>query len=170
VLVLLLPHVGWREFLPCDGQIGPVILEGLHWLQAGGILLYVKNHLLMSTICDVIPYQYLSHDSWPLCFLTPNLVLINTYLCSLVIFIRISTTEVIESCSFRSWFIYGLTLKTIMLGLDLLPLQMTYLYLPGSMPRTVGQTVTSLQLILLGCPATICLSDFPGTFPLAPYI
>jgi hypothetical protein len=28
VLVLLLPHVGWREFLPWDGQIGPVILGG----------------------------------------------------------------------------------------------------------------------------------------------
>jgi hypothetical protein len=28
VLALLLPHVGWREFLPWDGQIGPVILGG----------------------------------------------------------------------------------------------------------------------------------------------
>jgi hypothetical protein len=44
VLVLLLPHVGWREFLPWDVQIGPVILEGLHWLQVGGILLYIINH------------------------------------------------------------------------------------------------------------------------------
>jgi hypothetical protein len=26
VLVLILPHVGWREFLPWDAQIGPVIL------------------------------------------------------------------------------------------------------------------------------------------------
>jgi hypothetical protein len=28
VLVLLLPHVRWREFLAWDGQIGPVILGG----------------------------------------------------------------------------------------------------------------------------------------------
>jgi hypothetical protein len=50
VLDLLLPHVGWREFLPWEGQIGPVILGGIHWLQVGGILLYVMSHLLMSTI------------------------------------------------------------------------------------------------------------------------
>jgi hypothetical protein len=30
VLVLFLPHVGWREFLAWNGQIGPVILAGLH--------------------------------------------------------------------------------------------------------------------------------------------
>jgi hypothetical protein len=28
MLVLFLPHVGWREFLPWDVQIGPVILGG----------------------------------------------------------------------------------------------------------------------------------------------
>jgi hypothetical protein len=112
-MVLLLPHVGWREFLPWNVQIGHVILEELHWLQVGGILLYIINRGLMSTLWDVSPSQYLSHDFWPLCFLTPNLVPINIYLCSLVIFIRISTTEVIESCSFRSWFIYGLTMETV---------------------------------------------------------
>jgi hypothetical protein len=30
MLVLLLPHVRQREFLTWDGQIGPVILWGLH--------------------------------------------------------------------------------------------------------------------------------------------
>jgi hypothetical protein len=74
MLVLLLPHVGWREFWAWDVQIGPVILGGLHGLQVGGILLYVMSHLLISTISDVIPYQHLSHDSWPQCFLTPHLV------------------------------------------------------------------------------------------------
>jgi hypothetical protein len=48
----------------------------------------------MSTIWDMIPYQCLSHDSWPLGFLTPYLVLINIYLCSLVIFFRVLTTNV----------------------------------------------------------------------------
>jgi hypothetical protein len=89
------------------GQTGPVILGGLHWLQVGGILLYVMSHLLMSTIWDVIPYQYLSHDSWPLGFLTPHLVPINIYLCSLVIFVRVLTTKVTESCSFRIWFMWN---------------------------------------------------------------
>jgi hypothetical protein len=28
MLVLILPHVGWREFLSWDGQIGPIILGG----------------------------------------------------------------------------------------------------------------------------------------------
>jgi hypothetical protein len=65
----------------------------------------------------VIPYQHLSHDSWPLCFLTPYLVPINIYLCSLVIFVRVLTTKVTESCSFRSWFMLGLTIRTAMLGL-----------------------------------------------------
>jgi hypothetical protein len=142
VLVLLLPHGRWREFLPWDGQIKPVILGGLHWLQVEGILLYVMSHLLMSTIWDVIPYQHLSHDSWPLCFLTPHSVPINIYLCSLVIFVGVLTTKVTESCSFRSWFMLGLTMKTAMLGLDPSPLQMAHLYLPGYMPRTAGQTVT----------------------------
>jgi hypothetical protein len=63
----------------------------------------------------------LSHDSWPLCFLTPHLVPINIYLCSLVIFVRVLTTKVTESCSFKSWFILGLTMRTAMLGLDTLP-------------------------------------------------
>jgi hypothetical protein len=56
----------------------------------------------MSTIWDVIPYQHLSHDSWPLGFLTPHLVSINTYLCSLVIFVGVLTAKVTESCSFKS--------------------------------------------------------------------
>jgi hypothetical protein len=30
MLVLLLPHFRRKEFLPWDGQIGPVILGGLH--------------------------------------------------------------------------------------------------------------------------------------------
>jgi hypothetical protein len=141
VLVLILPHVGWKEFLPWDGQIGPIILGGLHWLQVGGILQYVLSHLLMSTIWDVIPYQHLSHDSWPLCFLTPHLVPINIYLCSLVIFVGFLTTKVPESCSFKSWFMLGLTIRTAMLGLVSSPLQMAYLHLPGWMPGTVGQTV-----------------------------
>jgi hypothetical protein len=51
--VLLLPHVGWREFLPWDVQIVPVNLGGLHWLQVGGILLYVMSHVLISTIWDI---------------------------------------------------------------------------------------------------------------------
>jgi hypothetical protein len=98
MLVLLLPLGRWREFLPWDGQIGSCVLGGLHWLQVGWILLYVMNNVLMSTIWDVIPYQHLSHDSWPLCFLTPHLVPINIYLCSLVIFVRVLTTKVTESC------------------------------------------------------------------------
>jgi hypothetical protein len=68
MLVLLLPHGRQKEFLDWDVQIGPAILRGLHWLQVGGILIYVMNHLLMSTIWDVILYQYLSHDSWLLAF------------------------------------------------------------------------------------------------------
>jgi hypothetical protein len=118
VLVLLLPHVGWRDFLPWDVHIRPVILGGLHWLQVGGILVYVMNNVLMSTIWDVIPYQHLSHGSWPLCFLIPHLVPINIYLCSLVIFVRVLTTKVNESCSLKSWFMLELTMKTAMLGLD----------------------------------------------------
>jgi uncharacterized membrane protein YkvI len=98
VLGLLLPHVGRREFLPWDIQIGSVILGGL----PSRSLLYVMSHLLMSTIWDAIPYQHLSHDSWPLCFLTPHLVPINIYLCSLVIFVQVLTTKVTESCSFKS--------------------------------------------------------------------
>jgi hypothetical protein len=138
----------------------------------------------MSTIWDMIPYQHLSHDSWPLGFLTPHLVPINIYLCSLVIFDRIFTAKVTESCSLM----LGLTMRTAMLGLDLSPpladglLQTPYstpktgketivnLYLPQWMPKTVGQTMTLLQFIFLGCPATISLSDLPGTFPLVPYI
>jgi hypothetical protein len=85
--------------------------RGLHWLQIGGILLYVMSHLLMSTIWDVIPYQHLSHDSWPLCFLTPHLVPINIYLCSLVNFVGVLTTKVTESCPFRIWFMLGLTIS-----------------------------------------------------------
>jgi hypothetical protein len=121
MLVLLLPHGRRREFLAWDGQIGPVILGGLHWLQVDGILLYVMSHLLMTTIWDMIPYQHLSHDSWPLGFLTLHLVPINIYLCCLVIFVRVLTTKVTESCSFKSWFMLGLTVRTATLGPDLLP-------------------------------------------------
>jgi hypothetical protein len=86
---------------------------GLGWSDLGllfyrgstNYMLYVMNHVFMSTIWDMIPYQHLSHDSWPLCFLTPHLVSINIYLCSLVIFVVVMTTKVTESCSFNSWFI-----------------------------------------------------------------
>jgi hypothetical protein len=93
--------------LAWDGQTEPVVLGVLHWLQVGvgGILLYVLSHLLMSTIWDVIPYQHLSHNSHPLGFLTPHLIPINIYLCSLVIFVEVLTTKVTESYSFKSWFI-----------------------------------------------------------------
>jgi hypothetical protein len=76
----------------------------------------------MSTVWDVIPYQHLSYDSWPLGFLTPHLVPINIYLCSLVIFVGVLNTNVTESCSCKSWFMLGLTMRTDMLGLDPLPL------------------------------------------------
>jgi hypothetical protein len=56
------------------------------------------------------------------CFLTPHLVPINIYLCSLVIFVRVLTINVTESCSLRSWFMLEVTMKTAMLGLDPLPL------------------------------------------------
>jgi hypothetical protein len=80
------------------------------------------SHLLMSAIWDMIPYQHMSHDFGVLGFLTPHLVPINIYLCSLVIFVRALTTKVTESCSFKSWFMLGLTMRTVMLGLDpLLP-------------------------------------------------
>jgi hypothetical protein len=123
LLVLLLPHDRWRGFLAWYGQIGPVILRGLHWLQVGRILLYVTSHVLLSTIWDMIPYQHLSHDSWPLGFLTPHLVPINIYLCSLMIFVRILTTKVTESCSFKSWFMLELTVRTAILGPGPLPPQ-----------------------------------------------
>jgi hypothetical protein len=110
---------GGGNFLPWDGQIGPVTLGVLHWVC--GILLYVMSHMLMSKIWDVISYQHLSHDSWPLCFLILHLVPINIYLCSLVIFVGVLTTKVTQSCSFKSWFMLGLTIRTAMLGLDLLP-------------------------------------------------
>jgi hypothetical protein len=61
------------------------------------ILLYVMSHLSMSTNWNVIPYQHLSHDSWLLNFLTPHLVPINIYLCSLVIFVRVLMAEGTES-------------------------------------------------------------------------
>jgi hypothetical protein len=107
-----------EEIFPWDDQIGAVILGGVPLTAGDGILLYVKSHLLMSTIWDMISYQHLSHGSWPLCFLTSHLVPINIYLCSLVIFVRVLTTKVTESCSFKSWFMLGLTMRTAMLGLD----------------------------------------------------
>jgi hypothetical protein len=96
--------------------------RGLHWLQAGRFLLYVMTYVLMSTIWDVIPYQHLSHDSWPLCFLTSHLATIYIYLCSLVIFVRVLTTKITESCSFKNRFMLGLTMRTAMLGLDPSPI------------------------------------------------
>jgi hypothetical protein len=110
--------------------------RGAPWLQVDRILLYVMNHMLMSTIWDVFLYQHLSRDSWPLCFLTPHLVPINIYLYSLVIFVRVLTTKVTESCSFKSWFMLGLTIRTAMLGLDPSPLQMAYFI---SLDRCQGQ-------------------------------
>jgi hypothetical protein len=110
MLVLLLPHSKQRKFLAWDA------LTGLHWPQVDGILLSIMIHLLISIIWDLIPYQHLSHDSCPLGFLTPHLVLINIYLCSLTIFVRILTTKVTESCSFKSWFMLGITVRTAMLG------------------------------------------------------
>jgi hypothetical protein len=80
------------------------------------------SHVLMSIFWDEIPYEHLSHDYCPLCFLTPHLVPINNYMCSLLIFVGVFTTKVTESCSFKSWFILGLTMKTAMLGLGALPL------------------------------------------------
>jgi hypothetical protein len=96
IFVLLLPHDRQRKFLFWDVQIIPAILGGLHGLQVGEILLYVMSHLLMSAIWDMIPYQHLSHDSWPLCFLTPHLVP------TCVMFVRVLTSKVTESCSFKS--------------------------------------------------------------------
>jgi hypothetical protein len=76
----------------------------------------------MSKTWNVIPYQQLSHDSWPLYFLTPRLVCRNIYLCSLVIFVGVLTTKLTKSCSLKTWFMLGLTMKTAMLGLDPHPL------------------------------------------------
>jgi hypothetical protein len=81
----------------------------------------------MSTLWDVIPYQHLSHDSWPLGFQTSPLIPIHIFLCSLVIFVRVLTTKVTESCSFKSWFMLWLTVRSAMLGPDpISPLQMAY--------------------------------------------
>jgi hypothetical protein len=118
MLVLLLPHVKQREVLAWGGQIGPIILG---W---GSIDCRLRRsccwHLSMSTIWDVIPYQHLSHDSWPLGFLTPHLVPINIYLC-FGDFCQGFNYKVTESCSFKSWFMLGLTMRTAMLGLGPLP-------------------------------------------------
>jgi hypothetical protein len=56
--------------LAWNGQIGPVILAGLHWPQVGGILLYVMSHWLMSTIWNVISYQ--QSEPWFLATMFPN--------------------------------------------------------------------------------------------------
>jgi hypothetical protein len=95
VLVLLLTDVMQREFLIRDGQACYLRRAPLTtgWWEP----VYVMSHLLMSTIWDVIPCQHLSHGSWPLGSLIPHLVPINIYLCSLVIFVRVLTTEVTES-------------------------------------------------------------------------
>jgi hypothetical protein len=77
-----------RNVLALNGQTQPVSFE-----DAGHrTLLYVRSHLFMSTIWDAIPYQYLSHNSWPLGFLTLHLVPINIYFL-LLIFAKALTTE-----------------------------------------------------------------------------
>jgi hypothetical protein len=105
-----------------NSQIGPIILGGTPlttgWCDPD--VCYEPYINVNNLGCD--PLLTSEHDSWPLCFLTPDFVPINIYLCSLVIFVRVLTTKVTESCSFKSWFILGLTMKTAMLGLDLLPL------------------------------------------------
>jgi hypothetical protein len=100
----------------------------------------------MSTIWDVIPYEHLSHGSWPLGFLTPHLIPTNTYLCSLVIFVRVKTTKVTDSCSFKSWFMLGLTMRTAMLGLEPLPLA------DGLLETTQPQRLTKRQLLTFISP------------------
>jgi hypothetical protein len=75
MLVLLLSHDRQREFLAWNGQIRPVILGELYWLQVDGILLYVMSYLLMSAIWDM-----------ELSFLTPHLVPISIYLLFVVDF------------------------------------------------------------------------------------
>jgi hypothetical protein len=107
------------NFLLWDGQIGPVILGGGAPLATGWWDPAVCHEPIVNiNNLDVSPYQHLSHNSWPLCFLTPHLVPINTYLCSLIIFVRVLTTKVTKSCSCKSWFMLGLTMKTVMLGPD----------------------------------------------------
>jgi hypothetical protein len=121
----------------------------------------------MSTTWDVIPYQHLSHDSWPLCFLTPHLVPINIYLCSLVIFWGVLTNKVTESCSFKSRFMQGLTMKTAMLRLGFLPLA-DGLSLSLCIDAKDSWTDSDLTITYLSWfPSNISLSDLPGTFPLA---
>jgi hypothetical protein len=123
MLVLFLLHVRQREFLAWDGQLGPVILGAgcsIDYRLVGSFCMSLAI-LLMSTIWDMIHYQYLSHDTWPLDFLTPHLVPINIYLCSLVIFVRVLTTKVTKSCSFQSWFMLGSTMRTVLLVLNPLP-------------------------------------------------
>jgi hypothetical protein len=146
MLVLSLQPGGQKEFLAWDDQIGTVILGRLHWLQVEGILLYVMSHLLMSTIWDVIPYQYLNNDSWPLYFLIPHIVPINIYLCPLMIFVGVLTTKVTEPCSLKSWFILRLTMRTTMLRLDPHPFADGLLETLHSTPKTDKETIVNLYL------------------------
>jgi hypothetical protein len=68
---LLLPHVRWRKFLAWDGQIEPVSVGQLHWLQVSRTLLYVISHLLMSAIrfpnSTLSPCEYLPVFSADFC-------------------------------------------------------------------------------------------------------
>jgi hypothetical protein len=61
-------------------------------------------------------------------------------------FVRVLTTKVTELCSFKSWFLLGLTMRTAMLGLDLLPLADGLLETPHSNPKTDKETVVNLYL------------------------
>jgi hypothetical protein len=108
------------NFCPGMARLGLLFYGGsIDYRLVGSCCVY-EPFVNMNNL-DMIPYQHLSYDSWPLCFLTPYLDPINIYLCSLVIFIWVLTTKVTESCSFKSWFMLGLRMKTAMLGLDLLP-------------------------------------------------
>jgi hypothetical protein len=88
----------------------------------------------------MIPYQHLSHDSWPLGFLTPH------DLYSLVIFVKVLITKVTTSCSFKIWFMLGLTVRTAILGPDSLPLADGLLETPHQPQRlTKGQLLTFIS-------------------------
>jgi hypothetical protein len=107
MLVLFLPHVGWREFLTWDVQIGPVILGEAplttSWWDPA--ICHELSVNVNNLGCDPLS------TSEP-CFLAtvfPNSTLSpHKYLpVFLVIFVRTLTTKITESCSFKSWFIWG---------------------------------------------------------------
>jgi hypothetical protein len=84
--------LGWPDWA-CYFFLGGALLTTGWWDPA----ICQEPSVKMSTIWDMIPYQHLSRDFWPSGFLTPHSVPINIYLNSLVIFVRVLTTEVIES-------------------------------------------------------------------------